>query len=44
MLTCETRETAIARLGRALADPTRGRILVALQEGPSYPAQLVSCV
>lgn len=40
MLTCETRETAIARLGRALADPTRCRILVALQEGPSYPAQL----
>ncbi|MFC7343443.1 Cd(II)/Pb(II)-sensing metalloregulatory transcriptional regulator CmtR [Saccharopolyspora griseoalba] len=40
MLTCETRESAIARLGRALADPTRCRILVALQEGPGYPAQL----
>ncbi|GAA2343694.1 Cd(II)/Pb(II)-sensing metalloregulatory transcriptional regulator CmtR [Saccharopolyspora halophila] len=40
MLTCETREAAIARLGRAMADPTRCRILVALQEGPAYPAQL----
>ncbi|WP_190824839.1 Cd(II)/Pb(II)-sensing metalloregulatory transcriptional regulator CmtR [Saccharopolyspora pogona] len=40
MLTCETRETALARLGRALADPTRCRILVALLEGPSYPGQL----
>ncbi|WP_158848824.1 Cd(II)/Pb(II)-sensing metalloregulatory transcriptional regulator CmtR [Saccharothrix deserti] len=40
MLTCETRETALARLGRALADPTRCRILVALLDGPGYPAQL----
>ncbi|KOV83896.1 ArsR family transcriptional regulator [Nocardia sp. NRRL S-836] len=39
-MTCETRETALARLGRALADPTRCRILVALLEGPGYPAQL----
>jgi ArsR family transcriptional regulator, cadmium/lead-responsive transcriptional repressor len=29
-------------LGRALADPTRRRILVALLEGPSYPGQLAS--
>ena len=40
MLTCETREAALARLGRALADPTRCRILVALLDGPGYPAQL----
>lgn len=30
------------RLGRALADPTRCRILLALLEGPGYPAQLAS--
>ena len=40
MLTCETRGAALARLGRALADPTRCRILVALLDGPGYPAQL----
>ncbi|SES25627.1 transcriptional regulator, ArsR family [Lentzea xinjiangensis] len=40
MLTCETRESALARLGRALADPTRCRILVALLDGPGYPARL----
>lgn len=40
MLTCETRDAALARLGRALADPTRCRILLALLDGPGYPAQL----
>jgi ArsR family transcriptional regulator, cadmium/lead-responsive transcriptional repressor len=40
VLTCETREDALARLGRALADPTRCRILVALLDGISYPTQL----
>jgi DNA-binding transcriptional ArsR family regulator len=40
MLTCETREDALARLGKALADPTRCRILVALLDRISYPAQL----
>ncbi|WP_086666143.1 Cd(II)/Pb(II)-sensing metalloregulatory transcriptional regulator CmtR [Lentzea kentuckyensis] len=40
MLTCETRGAALARLGRALADPTRCRILVSLLDGPGYPAQL----
>jgi DNA-binding transcriptional ArsR family regulator len=40
VLTCETRETALSRLGKALADPTRCRILVALLDGPGYPAQL----
>jgi DNA-binding transcriptional ArsR family regulator len=40
MLVAETRESALARLGRALADPTRCRILVALLDGHAYPAQL----
>ncbi len=40
MLTCEAREGALARLGRALADPTRCRILVALLDGSNYPGQL----
>jgi DNA-binding transcriptional ArsR family regulator len=40
VLSCETRENALARLGRALADPTRCRILAALLDGASYPAQL----
>lgn len=31
---------ALNRVGRALADPTRCRILVALLDGPIYPAQL----
>jgi len=42
MLTYETRESALARLGRALADPTRCRILVALLDEASYPGQLAS--
>lgn len=40
MLTCETRESALSRLGRALADPTRCRILVALLDGVQYPGKL----
>lgn len=44
MLTCETREAALARLGRALADPTRCRILIALLDGPGYPAQLAEAL
>lgn len=40
MLTGETREAALARIGRALADPTRCRILVALLDGPCYPGQV----
>lgn len=31
---------ALNRVGRALADPTRCRILVALLDGPIYPARL----
>lgn len=40
MLTSEQRDEAIQRLGRALADPTRRRLLLALLDGPSYPARL----
>lgn len=40
MVTCETREAVLARLGRALADPTRCRILVRLLDGAHYPGRL----
>lgn len=40
MLTLETRLAAMNRLGRALADPTRSRILLRLLDGPAYPAVL----
>lgn len=40
MLTSEQRLSAIHRLGRALADPTRCRLLLALLDGPHYPAGL----
>ena len=42
MLIWETRESALARLGRAVADPTRCRTLVALLDGVNYPGQLAS--
>lgn len=31
---------ALTRFGHALSDPTRARVLMALREGPSYPADL----
>ena len=40
MLTVATRLDTMHRLGRALADPTRCRILLRLLERPAYPAQL----
>ncbi len=40
MLTSEAKEAALARVGKALADPTRCRLLVALLDGPRYPGQL----
>lgn len=36
----ETRLDAVSRLGRALVDPTRARILLRLVDGPAYPAVL----
>lgn len=40
MLTIAERLDALNRLGRALADPTRARILVALLDAPGHPAEL----
>jgi DNA-binding transcriptional ArsR family regulator len=40
MLTIDTRVDAMNRLGRAMADPTRSRILLTLLGGAGYPAQL----
>lgn len=31
---------ALSRFGHALSDPTRTRVLLALREGPAYPADL----
>jgi len=40
MLTIASRTDVLNRIGRALADPTRSRILVSLLDGPGYPAEL----
>lgn len=40
MLTLTSRLDVMNRLGRAMADPTRSRILLTLLEQPSYPAVL----
>lgn len=40
MLTLASRLNAMRRLGRALADPTRSRILLALLEHAAHPADL----
>ncbi|MGV8895628.1 MAG: Cd(II)/Pb(II)-sensing metalloregulatory transcriptional regulator CmtR [Rhodoglobus sp.] len=40
MLTIGTRVEVMNRLGRAMADHTRSRILMRLLDGPGYPAQL----
>ncbi|RMI09185.1 Cd(II)/Pb(II)-sensing metalloregulatory transcriptional regulator CmtR [Cellulomonas triticagri] len=40
MLTLSSRLDVMARTGRAMADPTRARILLALLGGPGYPAAL----
>ncbi|MGJ3510147.1 Cd(II)/Pb(II)-sensing metalloregulatory transcriptional regulator CmtR [Enemella sp. A6] len=40
MLTIASRLDAMNRLGRAMADPTRSRILLSLLEGSGYPAKL----
>jgi DNA-binding transcriptional ArsR family regulator len=40
MLTIASRVDVMNRLGRAMADPTRSRILLTLLESPSYPAVL----
>lgn len=40
MLTIASRLDVMGRLGRAMADPTRSRILLTLLDGPSYPSVL----
>ncbi len=40
MLTITSRLDVMNRLGRAMADPSRSRILMTLLDGPSYPAAL----
>jgi len=40
MLTLASRVDVLNRLGRAMADPSRSRILLALLDAPGYPAQL----
>ncbi|WP_413543310.1 Cd(II)/Pb(II)-sensing metalloregulatory transcriptional regulator CmtR [Citricoccus nitrophenolicus] len=40
MLTLATQLDVMHRLGRAMADPTRSRILLTLLEHPGYPAEL----
>lgn len=40
MLTITNRIDVMNRLGRAMADPTRSRILLSLLDAPGHPAQL----
>ncbi|MFB8245794.1 ArsR/SmtB family transcription factor [Streptomyces sp. NPDC055952] len=40
MLTVASEVDVLARFGRALADPIRCRVLLALREAPAYPADL----
>ncbi|MBH0116015.1 winged helix-turn-helix transcriptional regulator [Salinibacterium sp. NG253] len=40
MLTIASRVDVMNRLGRAMTDPTRARILLSLLEKPGYPVQL----
>ncbi|GLZ77402.1 transcriptional regulator [Actinorhabdospora filicis] len=44
MPTLATDVDALARFGRALADPIRARVLLALREAPGYPAELAEAI
>ncbi|WP_282701671.1 metalloregulator ArsR/SmtB family transcription factor [Streptomyces sp. CC219B] len=44
MLTVAPDIEVLARFGRALADPIRCRILLALREAPAYPADLADAL
>ncbi|WP_164738625.1 Cd(II)/Pb(II)-sensing metalloregulatory transcriptional regulator CmtR, partial [Xanthomonas euvesicatoria] len=44
MLTIAERTDAMNRLGRAMSDPTRSRILVSLLSEPGYPAVLAEAL
>jgi ArsR family transcriptional regulator, cadmium/lead-responsive transcriptional repressor len=40
VLTIATHAEVLARFGHALSDATRSRVLLALRDGPAYPADL----
>lgn len=44
VLTIASDVDGLARFGRALADPIRCRILLALREAPAYPADLADAL
>ncbi|MEU9237326.1 ArsR/SmtB family transcription factor [Streptomyces subrutilus] len=44
MLTVASDIEVLARFGRALADPIRCRVLLALREAPAYPADLADAL
>ncbi|MFE9384849.1 ArsR/SmtB family transcription factor [Streptomyces sp. NPDC007025] len=44
MLTLAADIDVLARFGRALADPIRCRILLALREAPAYPSELADAL
>ncbi|MFJ8855957.1 ArsR/SmtB family transcription factor [Streptomyces sp. NPDC102437] len=44
MLTVASDIEVLARFGRALADPIRCRILLALREAPAYPSDLADAL
>jgi DNA-binding transcriptional ArsR family regulator len=44
MATVVNARDTLERVGTALADPTRRRILVRLLEGPAYPAELADAL
>lgn len=44
MQSTSSRLSVMNRLGRAMADPTRSRILMALLDGPGYPAELADAL
>ncbi|GAB3275159.1 ArsR/SmtB family transcription factor [Kineosporia babensis] len=39
-----THSQVLARFGHALSDPTRSQILMALRNGPAYPAELAESI
>ncbi|KUH39586.1 MULTISPECIES: ArsR/SmtB family transcription factor [Streptomyces] len=44
MLTLASDIEVLARFGRALADPLRCRVLLALRQAPAYPAELADAL
>jgi DNA-binding transcriptional ArsR family regulator len=44
VLTIAPHAQVLARFGHALSDPTRCRLLLALRDGPAYPADLADAL